>query len=62
MENPINKICDGCDRVRKDGTCMVYAVAPSVFIRRGACPFNYTPEVKKTFKRVGQQKQKTRGN
>ena len=53
---PVVKGCDGCDK-STSLMCEVYP-NPQAFWNRGGCFFNFKPEVKKTFKRVGQQKQK----
>lgn len=53
------KICLGCSKVRANGTCTVYKTAPSLFRRKGECPFNQKKrEVSKLKRRVGQQKQR----
>jgi hypothetical protein len=50
-------ICEGCDRVSEEKTCLVYAFVPPYYLRHNCCPFNKKnttlPKVKV---RVGQQK------
>ena len=52
---PVAQGCSGCDKATSL-MCTVYE-KPIVHWNRGGCFFNFKPEVKKTFKRVGQQKQ-----
>jgi len=55
----MREICNGCKKARKDGSCMVYGVPPSVYVRGGECPINQIErKAKKKRVRVGQQKQK----
>ena len=55
-------LCEGCDRVSEDKTCMVYAFVPPYYIRHGCCPFNKkSTSVPKRKVRVGQQKTKRIG-
>jgi hypothetical protein len=50
-------ICEGCDRVSEDKTCLVYAFVPTYYIHHRCCPFNKeNTTVPKVKVRVGQQK------
>lgn len=59
--------CSGCGRIVSVSfeptgalvpVCSTYGYPRSWWNRRGGCPFLFKQEVKKEFKRTGQQKQK----
>jgi hypothetical protein len=59
----VPEICEDCNRLHETcGQCTVYHEVPIYYIHQGACPFNHLVRITVEKKRVGQQKQKTKGN